>query len=153
MSSYENLDCPQGTAGKLRRKRKVKQKEKSLSEIAKELNMTRKVIQGYEKHGLVECSYKGKGNQLIYDEKNYDRIIRIRFLQKLGFTLKEIEKLIRTEDDMMICSLIQKEEETNRKISSLEARKAMIEFIVNQLEEGQTIDKETVLKIAREEWK
>ena len=29
----------------------------------------------------------------------------------------------------------------------------MIEFIVNQLEEGQTIDKETVLKIAREEWK
>lgn len=97
----------------------MKQKEKSLSEIAKELNMTRKVIQGYEKHGLVECSYKGKGNQLIYDEKNYDRIIRIRFLQKLGFTLKEIEKLIHAEDDAMICSLIQNSEGRRNKQKDL----------------------------------
>ncbi len=113
--------------------------------------MTRKVIQGYEKHGLVECSYKGKGNQLIYDEKNYDRIIRIRFLQKLGFSLKEIEKIIHTEDDTMICSLIRKEEETDRKITSLEARKVMIEFIVDQLKESQSINKETIMKIAKEE--
>ncbi len=131
----------------------MNQKEKSLSEIAKELNMTRKVIQGYEKHGLVESSYRGKGNQLIYDEKNYDRIIRIRFLQKLGFSLKEIKKMAQGEDEAVVCLLIQKEEETNQKISSLEARKVMIEYIVNQLKEGQEIDKETIFKIAKEEQK
>ncbi len=131
----------------------MNQKEKSLSEIAKELNMTRKVIQGYEKHGLVESSYRGKGNQLIYDEKNYDRIIRIRFLQKLGFSLKEIKKIAQGKDEAVVCSLIQKKEETNQKISSLEARKVMIEYIVNQLKEGQEIDKETIFKIAKEEQK
>ena len=131
----------------------MNQKEKSLSEIAKELNMTRKVIQGYEKHGLVESSYRGKGNQLIYDEKNYDRIIRIRFLQKLGFSLKEIKKMAQGEDEAVVCSLTQKEEETSQKISSLEARKVMIEYIVNQLKEGQEIDKETIFKIAKEEQK
>ena len=131
----------------------MNQKEKSLSEIAKELNMTRKVIQGYEKHGLVESSYRGKGNQLIYDEKNYDRIIRIRFLQKLGFSLKEIKKMAQGKDEAVVCSLTQKEEETSQKISSLEARKAMIEYIVNQLKEGQEIDKETIFRIAKEEQK
>ena len=115
--------------------------------------MTRKVIQGYEKHGLVKSSYRGKGNQLIYDEKNYDRIIRIRFLQKLGFSLKEIEKLFCMEDETMICSLIQKDKETDRKITSLEARKVMIEFVVDQLKEGQSIDKEMIMKIAKEESK
>lgn len=131
----------------------MNQKEKSLSEIAKELNMTRKVIQGYEKHGLVESSFRGKGNQLIYDEKNYDRIIRIRFLQKLGFSLKEIKKIAQGKDEAVVCSLTQKEEETNQKISSLEARKAMIEYIVNQLKEGQEIEKETIFRIAKEEQK
>lgn len=131
----------------------MNQKEKSLSEIAKELNMTRKVIQGYEKHGLVESSFRGKGNQLIYDEKNYDRIIRIRFLQKLGFSLKEIKKMAQGKDEAVVCLLIQKEEETNQRISSLEARKVMIEYIVNQLKEGQEIDKETIFKIAKEEQK
>ena len=131
----------------------MKQKEKSLSEIAKELNMTRKVIQGYEKHGLVKSSYRGKGNQLIYDEKNYDQIIRIRFLQKLGFSLKEIEKLTDKKEEAIVNSLIQKIKETECEIASLEARKALIEFFTDQLKEGQAIDKETIMKIAKEEQK
>lgn len=131
----------------------MKRKEKSLSEIVKELNMTRKVIQGYEKHGLVESSCRGKGNQLIYDEKNCDRIIRIRFLQKLGFSLKEIEVLVYREDETLINFLIQKRGETDCEIASLEERKALIETVVDQLKEGKTIDKETIIKIVREEQK
>ena len=60
---------------------------KTLTEIRKELNVSRKAIQGYEKHGLIESSQKDKYGRHIYDEKITERIIKIRFYQKLGFEI------------------------------------------------------------------
>ena len=64
----------------------------TLSQICKELKLSRKVIQGYEKHGLIRSCGKDRYGHLVYDRSSIERIIEIRFYQKLGFSVKEISE-------------------------------------------------------------
>jgi len=67
---------------------------KTLNEIDKELGVKRRAIQGYEQAGLVSRCDRNKYGHLLYDEAAQERIVRIRFYQDLGFTIKEITELI-----------------------------------------------------------
>lgn len=68
-------------------------KQISLSEICTMYGFTRRVIQGYEKEGLIKHSSKNKYGYLMYDENEVKKIAYIRYLQKNGWTLKEISEL------------------------------------------------------------
>lgn len=67
---------------------------KTLNEIDKEMGVTRRAVQGYEQAGLVSRCGRNKYGHLLYDETAQARIVRIRFYQDLGFTIKEIKELI-----------------------------------------------------------
>ena len=104
-------------------------KFKTLSEIRKELDISRKAIQGYEKHGLINPFGKNKYGHLIYDEKTVETIIRIRFYQKLGFTVQEIKDLFYQDEGQLKMALNDKKEETKEMILSLERRYYLLEYL------------------------
>ncbi len=66
----------------------------TLREICGMLNVSRRVIQGYEKTGLVRMSGRNKYGHLLYEGETVDRIVFIRFCQKIGFELKQIREFI-----------------------------------------------------------
>jgi len=68
--------------------------EMTLREICDALNVTRRAVQGYEKWGLVYASGRNDRGHLLYDNKAYERIRKIRLFQDLGFSLKEIKEII-----------------------------------------------------------
>lgn len=65
-----------------------------LSDVCKKYHFTRRVIQGYEKEGLVKSIGRNKYGYLMYDLKTVKRIAYIRYLQINGLTLKEISKCL-----------------------------------------------------------
>lgn len=62
----------------------------TLSQVCKKYHFTRRVIQGYEKEGLIKHSGKNKYGHLLYSESQIKKIAYIRYLQFNGLTLKEI---------------------------------------------------------------
>jgi len=116
----------------------------TLSQICKELKLSRKVIQGYEKHGLIRSCGKDRYGHLVYDRESIERIVEIRFYQKLGFSLKEIREL--NMDDLKAV-LKEKKEEILKEKRSLEKRLSMIESMIN----GEIPDHETMRNVLKEE--
>lgn len=66
----------------------------TLSQVCKKYHFTRRVIQGYEKEGLIKHLGKNKYGYLMYDEDEIKKIAYIRYLQLNGLTLKEISTCI-----------------------------------------------------------
>ena len=105
-------------------------KFKTLSEIHKKLGISRKAIQGYEKHGLVSPCGKDKYGHLIYDEKTVERIVKIRFYQKLGFSVHEVKELFYQDENQLKTVLNNKKEETGEMILSLQRRCYLLEHLI-----------------------
>ena len=101
--------------------------EKTLREVCENLNITRRVVQGYEKAGLVHATGKNKYGHLLYDEETQNRIARIRFYQSMGFRLKEIKVLTEVSREEAI-RMIQKQKD------HLTAERNGIEKIIKQVE-------------------
>lgn len=73
-----------------------------LSDVCKQYHFTRRVIQGYEKEGLVKKSGRNKYGHLVYDKKQVKKIAYIRYLQINGLTLKEIAKCLEQGNDIKL---------------------------------------------------
>lgn len=71
-----------------------------IGEIAKKTGFSTDTIRWYEKIGLLQLDKKtrGKNNYRVYDKKALDRLIAIRSMKTLGFTLKETEDLLVLEN-------------------------------------------------------
>ena len=123
---------------------------KTLTEICESLGVTRIVIQGYEDHRLISSCGKGKGNRLLYDDDNVERIMKIRFFQNIGFSLKEIRSLIILKDEELVDILERKMEETDLNILKLKRRIKTIGSINDLLKQGKQLDKKLIYKIAKE---
>lgn len=114
--------------------------------IRNTLGISRKVVQGYEKHGLIRpCGKDGYGH-LVYNEETMERIIRIRFYQKLGFALKEIQKLIDMNDINIKKTFMKKEKEINKEIELLKTKTDLIQSLISSDCLPET---EYMLKIAK----
>ena len=135
-------------------------KQMSLSKVCKQYGFTRRVIQCYEKEGLIKSAGKNKYGYLMYDEDQIDKIAYIRYLQINGMSLKEIrlcltlnvsefgailqasnEKLkkeinktkdliLRNEEIIKLCS---------KDISEKEMKKEVFKKIMEELDDEKTI--------------
>lgn len=74
--------------------------QQTLRQMCAELKVSRRVIQGYEKAGLMASSGKNKYGYLLYGKAEQERARLIRFYQQLGFPLKEIKKLLNAPDSV-----------------------------------------------------
>ena len=126
--------------------------EKTLSQICKERNISRKVVQGYEKHGLIRSCGKNELGRLIYDKEAETMIMRIRFYQYLGFTLKEIKELMDTKQKDLKAALEKRQKQLDREIRRLEERKAMAKRMYDEcFSKGQTPTNQFIMSILKEE--
>ena len=71
----------------------------TLKEVCKNLGVTRRAVQGYEKAGLVSPVGKNKYGYLLYEEAAIEKIRSIKMYQDFGFAIKEIKELLVVSDE------------------------------------------------------
>lgn len=94
----------------------------TIRELCDTFGVSRRAIQGYEKAGLITASGKNNRGHLLYDETAQDRIMRIKFLQLVGFRIKDIAYIIDAPDDILKSALeeqLQKLKEEQEHIEQL----------------------------------
>lgn len=102
--------------------------KQTLRQVCAELGVSRRVIQGYEKAGIVAPSGKNKYGHLLYDEPARERIGLIRFYQRLGFQLKEIKDTLEAPDCIKKCVL-------QTKVRELETEHVQLLELIQQARE------------------
>lgn len=99
--------------------------EKTLREICSETGASRRAVQGYEKAGLVSAVGTNKYGHLLYDETGRDRISKIYFFQRIGFSIREIRELLNAPT-------AQQKELLYQQIHKLEARQEELQELILQ---------------------
>lgn len=123
----------------------------SLREIRNMLGLSRRIIQGYEKEGLIRSTSRNKYGHLLYDEETLRRIVRIRFYQETGFQLKEIAAFMDGPADAIKMRLKERKENLEKQRKRLDRQ---IEIIDDYLNEGNdTKYEEAIMEVIREERK
>lgn len=97
----------------------------SLKSMCELLKVSRRSIQCYEKAGLLMPTDKNKYGHLLYDESAFHRAKMIRFLQELGFKLREVKEIIDAPNDVI-------KEALKKRVSGLEIEKARLEQIIQE---------------------
>jgi len=102
--------------------------EKTLREVCDEAKVTRRAVQGYEKAGLVTPSGHNKRGYLLYDANAQARIEQIKEYQDMGFTIKEIKRLMDAPNETLKEILYQR-------VIKLQEQKLQLEKVINLAEE------------------
>lgn len=68
-------------------------------DIEKRFHITRRIIENYEKLGLIKHNNKDKMGYYLYDEETIKRIGQIRLLQLLGLSLVEVKEIVYRKDN------------------------------------------------------
>lgn len=103
---------------------------KTLREICERTGASRRAVQGYEKAGLVKPIGRNKYGHLLYGDEEEEKVKSIRFFQKIGFPIREIESLLYCDDEEKIRRLREKisamEEDIEEKRMLIEKTKELI---------------------------
>lgn len=100
---------------------------RTLQEICKIAGVSRRAVQGYEKAGLVSPVDRNKYGHLLYGMEEIEKITKIKFLQEIRFSIKEIMILINgSESDLKIA--------LRKQLPILCEEKVKLEELINQVE-------------------
>lgn len=86
--------------------------------VEENLGVTLKAIRCFEDKNIMPKNVGGRRRD--YSEEDIDRIWSIRLLQGMGFSLKEIEKMVNDESIDLYDSLVEKIEKLEKKKSEIE---------------------------------
>lgn len=75
------------------------QKSYTIGQLATEANVPSSTIRYYERRNLLHANSRSRGNYRLYDDNTLERIRFIRSAQEAGFTLGDIESLLRYRDN------------------------------------------------------
>lgn len=88
------------------------------------------MLQRYEKKGLISPSARNKYGYLLYDEQTVNKILLIRFLQKLDYDLNEIHDLMLLSTLELKHELINRAQILESTVQELQTRKQVLEKII-----------------------
>jgi len=94
-------------------------KEFTLKQVCEMTGASRRAVQGYEKLGIVSASGRNKYGHLIYDGMALDRIRMIKFYRDMGFSGKEVKKLMASTKEEQKNMIRDRISEINEKIDRL----------------------------------
>ncbi|MFS0726318.1 Hg(II)-responsive transcriptional regulator [Paenibacillus timonensis] len=106
-------------------------------DISKLSNVNKETLRYYERKGLIPEPVRSDAGYRLYPEETINRILFIKRIQELGFTLSEIDKLLGVVDkDDVRCAdmndfVVQKLEDVRLKIRDLQR----IETMLNDLKD------------------
>lgn len=105
----------------------------TLKELCKKVGVSRRSIQCYENAGLMKSQDKNKYGYLLYSNETVELAKRIRFMQELGFKLKEIDYLFNLSIEEQRLELEKKiemlEEEEKRRVELIKIAKEYLKSI------------------------
>lgn len=100
----------------------------TLREVCEAMNISRRVVQGYEKAGLVTATGRNEYGHLLYDEQAQKRIRHIRLYQELGFMIKEIKEIIDAPAEI-------RNDRLRKQIKKIEEEKKMMDIRISKANE------------------
>lgn len=106
---------------------------KTLREVCEELGIPRRAIQGYEEAGIVTPTSRNKMGHLLYGPSAVERIRLARFLQNVGFAVKEIPTFFGSDATEQIRLLEQKRAELQSKTYELQNLISEVEELIRTL--------------------
>ena len=109
-------------------------REMTLKEVCKNLGVTRRTVQGYEKAGLVSCSGKSKYGYLLYDDVAIEKIRIIKMYQDFGFAIREIKELLAVSDEIYVRMMKERIEAMKLEVAMLGERIRVAEKCIGDRE-------------------
>lgn len=106
----------------------------TLHELCDALGISRRTIQGYEKHGLVKASGRNARGYLLYDAQAQTEIAQVRQLQMFGFPVKEIAALRSLSGEELRKKLLEQKAVLEHERNVLEEQLRRLEEMIAQLE-------------------
>lgn len=128
-------------------------KEKlTIGRLAKLANVNVETIRYYEKIYLIRQPLSKVGKYRIYQESDIRRVQSIKRAQELGFSLKDISKLLALSESSSSCLSVKKLAEENllsidEKIKMLNKLKNKLSDLVNSCNEKDIIEKCPILEV------
>lgn len=98
----------------------------TLQEVCKFTGVSRRAIQGYEKAGLVSATERNERGHLLYSIESQERIKLIKLFQQIGFSIKDIQKLIDAPKPVLKDTL-------EKRIEELKGRKEEIDVLIEKV--------------------
>lgn len=105
----------------------------SLRELCEKCNVSRRVIQGYEKVKLISPCSKNNRGYLLYDDSTVERVMKIRLYQRFGFQIKEIKEVFLCSNEILKEELIKKEKILLEEKESLNETIEQIQLLIETL--------------------
>jgi len=114
-------------------------------DISKLCNVNKETLRYYERKGLIPEPVRSDAGYRLYPEDTVKRIMFIKRIQELGFTLSEIDKLLGVVDkDDVRCSdmynfVVQKLEDVQLKIRDLQRIESMLNDLKDRCPDEKAI--------------
>lgn len=114
-------------------------------DISKLCNVNKETLRYYERKGLIAEPVRSDAGYRLYPEDTIKRILFIKRIQELGFTLSEIDKLLGVVDkDDVRCAdmhdfVVQKLEDVRLKIRDLKRIECMLEDLKDRCPDEKAI--------------
>ncbi len=114
----------------------------TVGELAKEMSITVRTLQYYDKEGLLKPSAKSEGGRRLYTKKDMVKLHQILSLKFLGFSLDEIKlKLLPLDRPEDVAQILGKQKLIiEEQISELSAVKEAIESLQAEVLQIMTVD-------------
>lgn len=140
--------------------------EYTIGDLAKKLNITTRTIRYYDQKGLVKPSRVSGSGYRLYSDEQIKQLRLIIFLKELGFSLKDIQKILEDKNGDRLIDLLledqlkrnkaetQKLEEQNKKIVQLQKVLSKPNNIAEVTDITKIMNNETRYKeVTRSMWK
>ncbi|NEM83747.1 MerR family transcriptional regulator, partial [Escherichia coli] len=137
-----------------------------IGDLAKKLNITTRTIRYYDQKGLVKPSRVSESGYRLYSDEQVKQLKLIIFLKELGFSLKDIQKILEDKNGDKLIDLLlkdqlkrnkaetQKLEEQNKKIIQLQKVLSKPNNIAEVTDITKIMNNETrYKKVIRSMWK
>ena len=140
--------------------------EYTIGDLAKQLNITTRTIRYYDQKGLVKPSRVSESGYRLYSNEQIKQLKLIIFLKELGFSLKDIQKILEDKNGDKLIDLLLKDqlkrnkeetrklEEQNKKIIQLQQVLSKPNNIAEVTDITKIMNNETrYKKVIRSMWK
>ncbi len=113
--------------------------------ISKLCNVNKETLRYYERKGLIHEPVRSDAGYRLYPEDTINRIMFIKRIQELGFTLSEIDKLLGVVDkDDVRCAdindfVVQKLEDVQSKIRDFQRIETMLKDLKDRCPDKKAI--------------
>lgn len=117
----------------------------STGEVAKICGISVRAVQFYDEKGLLSPSELTEGGRRLYNDKDVEKLKVICFLRELGFSVKNVKKILKVEESKKVISVLLAREIKDLESEISEKQRAL--NVIKELQKSVDESDEITLKI------